>query len=67
LLLVAGKIDSSEFKTMQDINHVRNKYVHRKERYRYKIGTEAKKEYLPLLESGEKLLEKLFITTVYVS
>jgi len=65
-LLSAEKIDSDEFYTMKCINIVRNNWVHRKEKYRYKIGTEAKEEYLPLLERGERLLAKLFITEVHI-
>lgn len=67
ILLTAGKIDSGEFHTIKRINYVRNKWIHRKEKYGYEIGSKAKAEYLPLLNEGEELLRKLFTPHVYVS
>jgi hypothetical protein len=35
---------------MQQINKVRNKFIHRKAHYKYKIGTTAKQECEQLIE-----------------
>jgi hypothetical protein len=67
ILLAAGKIGFEEFQTMKLINEVRNKFMHRKEKYRYKIGTKGKEEYLPLLKRGKELLQKLFTPQVFIS
>lgn len=67
-LLALGKIDQAEYKTMQQINKVRNKFIHRKEHYKYKIGTAAKQEYGPLIEDVLSLLKgKLREDIVFVS
>ena len=56
-LLALRKIDQSEYETILQINKVRNRFVHRREHCKYKVGTCADREYEPLIEDVLSLLK----------
>ena len=59
-LLALKKIEADDYNKMLDINRVRNKFIHRRETYKFSVGTKAKDEYEPLVNEAIRILsEKL--------
>jgi len=48
-LLALKNIEADDYNKMLDINRVRNKFIHRRETYKFSVGTKAKDEYEPLV------------------
>lgn len=66
-LLAVKRIDYNEFLKIRQINSIRNKFMHRRETYNYKIGTRAKREYEPLVNEAIRILkEKLNVVKVII-
>jgi hypothetical protein len=67
-LLAIKRIGCNECLKILEINNIRNKFMHRKETYKFMIGTPAKKRYEPLVNEAIRILkEKLNASKVFVS
>jgi len=67
-LLALAKIDANDYNRMIEINRVRNKFIHRRETYKFSVGTKAKDEYEPLVNEAIRILkEKLGAVRVLFS
>ena len=66
-LLALGIVTEKEKNLIGRINEERNKFVHRREKYEYLIGTRAKEQYTPLVREAIKILrEKLHAEKIVV-
>jgi hypothetical protein len=67
-LLALKKIEVNDYEKMLDINSVRNKFIHRRDIYKFLVGTEAKAKYEPLVNEAIRILkEKLGAVKIIVS
>ena len=57
-LLALEKIEANDYDKMLEINRVRNKFIHRRETYKFSIGTKAKNEYEPLVNEAIRILKE---------
>jgi len=66
-LMVIGKIDSEECKTIKTVNEERNNFIHRRGEERFKRGLEAKDKYAPLIDDAIRILkEKLNVLRIFI-
>lgn len=67
-LLILGKIDKNEYKTIFKINSERNNFIHRRSARALKRGEEAERLYSQLVDEAQRILiEKLNVKRLYVS
>ena len=57
-LLALKKIEANDYEKMLAINRVRNIFIHRREIYKFSVGTKAKAEYEPLVNEAIRILKE---------
>jgi len=68
-LLAIKRIDDNDYRQILKVNGIRNKFMHRRDVYKFKptIGPKAKEEYEPLVNEAIRILaEKLDAVRGYV-
>ena len=57
-LLALKKIEANDYDKVLHINKVRIQFIHRKETYKFLVGTKAKEEYESLVNEAIRILEE---------
>jgi len=57
-LLAVEKINDKEYNTLIAINQERNNFIHRREKEKFKRGSEAQEKYVPLIDEAIRILEE---------